>query len=192
MKSEFENVKSNWETFEKLCRRLSDDKLNKLLDDLGERICLCPASTRKDEAGCYPGGLVDNSLKITAAMRKLNDSFELGVPVSSIIKTGLFHDIGKIGDLNTPMFIEQDSDWHRERLGQIYKFNEDLKRASFAHLSLFILQAFNIALTKDEWIAIQISSGSQLEENKFYVGHEPSLAILLQSAKRFVIHKDSE
>ena len=192
MKSEFENVKSNWETFEKLCRRLSDDNLNKLLDDLGERICLCPASTRKDEAGCYPGGLVDNSLKITAAMRNLNDTFELGVPVSSIIKTGLLHNIGKIGDLSTPMFIEQDSDWHREKLGQIYKFNEELKRASFTHLSLFILQSFNITLTKDEWIAIQVSSGPQLEENKFYAGHESSLAVLLQSAKRFVIHKDSE
>ena len=161
MKSEFENVKSNWETFEKLCRRLSDDNLNKLLDDLGERICLCPANTRKDE-------------------------------VSSILKTGLLHNIGKIGDLSTPMFIEQDSDWHREKLGQIYKFNEELKRASFTHLSLFILQSFNITLTKDEWIAIQVSSGPQLEENKFYAGHESSLAILLQSAKRFVIHKDSE
>ena len=192
MKSEFENVKSNWERFEKLCNHLSSENISAMLNQIGERICLCPANTRKDEAGCYPGGLVDNSLKITAAMRKLNDSFELGVPVSSIIKTGLFHDIGKIGDLNTPMFIEQDSDWHREKLGQIYKFNEELKRASFAHLSLFILQNFNITLTKDEWIAIQISSGPQLEENKFYAGHESSLAILLQSAKRFVIHKDSE
>ena len=29
-----------------------------------------------------------------------------------------------VGDLENEYFIEQDSDWHIEKLGQVYKFND--------------------------------------------------------------------
>ena len=34
---DFEKLQSNWEMFEKLCGRLSDDNLNNLVSELGER-----------------------------------------------------------------------------------------------------------------------------------------------------------
>ena len=36
-----EKIEEKWSTYEKLCRRLSDDNLNRLLDALGERLIVC-------------------------------------------------------------------------------------------------------------------------------------------------------
>ena len=188
--SNLEKIQSNWETFEKLCHRLSDDSLNALLESLGERIIMTPASTRRDQYGCFPGGLIQHSLDVTMTMRTLNDALGMGVTTSSILKVGLLHDLGKVGDLSDPLFLEQDSEWHRERLGQMYKFNEDLPRVSVSHNTLFLLQHFGVCLTQEEWLSIQLAAGPRLEENRFYVGHEPSLAILTQQAKTTVIHRE--
>jgi len=184
-----DKIESNWSMFDKLCRRLCDDNLNIMIDSLGERIIMCPASTRLDQYSSHPGGLVSHSIDVAGTMRKINDSHDLGLQVSSILKVGLLHDIGKIGDLENDLYITQDSEWHRDKLGQMYKYNEDLQRMSSSHRTLFLLQSFNIGLTSDEWIAIQLAQGSHFEENRFYVGHEPSLAIALQHAKAIVIHR---
>ena len=55
--------------------------------------------------------------------------------------------------------------------------------------TLFLLQHFGVNLTNEEWIAIQISQGTHFEENRFYVGHEPTLAIALGQSKSITIHK---
>ena len=184
-----ERIQSNWETFEKLCRRLSNDNLNKLLDDLGERLVMCPSSSREDQYGAYPGGMIEHVLKACAMMRTLNKSLDLDLSVASVLKVGLLHDLGKVGDLEKDYFVNQDSDWHREKLGQFYKYNDELNKMSVSHRTLYLLQHFGVELTNDEWLAIQLAQGSHFEENRFYVGHEPSLALLLQQSKAFTIHQ---
>jgi hypothetical protein len=128
---------------------------------------------------------------ITAKMRKLNEIYELNIPTESIIKVGLFHDLGKVGDLEDDLFLEQDSSWHREKLGQMFKYNEDVEKMSISHRTLWILQNFGIKLTREEWVAIQLAQGSHFEENRFYVGSEPSLAIIIQQSKSIVSHKST-
>ena len=184
-----ENIEANWKAYEKFCRRLSDDNLNRLLDDLCERIVMCPATPRTDQYNCEPGGLVKHSLDTTIMMRTLNKSLDFDLPIASVLKVGLLHDLGKVGDLENDYFVEQDSDWHREKLGQHYKYNEDLQKMSTSHRTLYLLQHYGVKLTTDEWLAIQLAQGSHFEENRFYVGDEPSLALLLQLAKRATIHK---
>jgi len=184
-----DKIESNWKMFDKLCRRLSDHNLNALLDQLGERIILCPASTRLDQYSATPGGLVEHALDVASSMRKINEAHNLGLTTSSILKVGLIHDLGKVGDLESDLFIQQDSEWHREKLGQMYKYNESIQKMSTSHRTLFLLQHFNVELTCDEWIAIQLSQGSHFEENRFYVGNEPTLALALQQAKSLVIHR---
>ena len=184
-----EQLESNWATYESLCKRLSDHNLNELLETLGERIVMCPASPREEQYGAYPGGMVEHALHTTATMRKLNSAMEFGLQTASILKVGLLHDIGKVGSLDKDYFIDQDSDWHREKLGQFYKFNEELNKMSVSHRTLFLLQHFNVKLSNDEWLAIQLAQGSHFEENRFYVGHEPSLALLLQQSKSLTTHQ---
>ncbi|MAE82923.1 MAG: hypothetical protein CMB80_09325 [Flammeovirgaceae bacterium] len=183
------NLKVNWKQYEKLCKRLCDAGLNELLDNLGQRLVPCPASPRTEQIGCYPGGLIEHALEVTAVMRTLADAYGFSVPIASILRVGLLHEIGKVGDTELDYFTDQDSDWHREKLGQLYKYNEDLSKMSVSHRTLYLLQHFRVQLSKDEWVAIQLAGGSHFEENRFYVGHEPSLALLLQQAKQAVIHR---
>ena len=184
-----DKLKSNWEKFEKFCKRLSDPHINELLDSLGERLIMCPASPREEQYGCYPGGLIEHAMEVTSLMRSLSNVYGMDIPVASLIKVGLLHEIGKVGDLSMSYYVDQDSDWHREKLGQLYKYNEDLNKMSVSHRTLFLLQHFGVELTQDEWLAVQLASGSHFEENRFYVGHQPSLALVLQQSKQAVIHK---
>jgi len=184
-----EDIESNWAMFEKLCKRISDQNINLMIDALGERLSVSPASTRTDQYNAHPGGLVKHSLDVTSNLRSMNDAHNLNLPIRSIILVGLLHDIGKVGDLNSDHFIPQDSDWHREKLGQMFKYNENLNKMSVSHRSLFLLQSFHVKLTQDEWIAIQLASGPHFEENRFYVGHEPTLALALQQAKSLTVHQ---
>ena len=184
-----EKIEKNWTTFEKLCKRLCDNNLNNLLESLGERIIMCPASSRLDQYNCEPGGMVQHALDTTITMRTLNDTLGYSIDVASILKIGLLHDIGKIGDLESDYFMEQDSEWHREKLGQHYKYNEELQKMSMSHRTLYLLQHFGVCLTSSEWLAIQLAQGPHFEENRFYVHSEPTLALLLQHAKSISIHK---
>ena len=191
MQNDMKKIQSNWETYEKLAKRLGDDNIGALLDTLGERLVMCPASPKESTVCSFPGGLIQHSLDVTRIMRKIVSSLEIDIDVNSILKVGLFHDIGKVGDLEKDYFVDQDSDWHRDKLGQLYKFNDNLNKMSISHRTLYLLQHFGIGLTNDEWLAIQLSQGSHFEENRFYVGHEPTLAMVLQQAKQMTIHLGS-
>jgi len=188
MTENIEKIKSNWETYEKLLGRLADHNINKMIEVLGERILMCPESRISDQPGAYPGGLVEHALSVASTMRKLNDSLKMDVSISSIIKASLLHEIGKIGDEENDLFLIQDSDWHRNNLNQNYKYNDDISKMSISHRTLYLLQKFSINLTREEWVAIQISSGSHFEENRFYAGSETTLGILLQKSKALAYH----
>ena len=93
----------------------------------------------------------------------------LSVEKNRILKVGLLHDIGKVGSLTEPLYEEQDSDWHREKLGQMYKYNENLERMSTSHRTLWLLQNFGVTLTNDEWLAVQLAQGSHFEEKSAFI-----------------------
>lgn len=172
-----------WAKYDKLLRKLDDPGVNSLLETLGERLIVCPAGTKTTQKGCAPGGLIDYHLGVTDVMRKVSQSLGDNCPTSSILKVGLLHEIGKVGDLENDLFLTQDSSWHREKLGQLYKYNEVVQKMPVAQRTLYLLQHFNVQLTLDEWIAIQVSQGLHLDENKFYIGALPPLAVLLTAAR---------
>lgn len=176
-------IESNWSTFESLCTRFGDPGLQRLLEELGQRLAACPSSPRTDQFGCHPGGLIDVTLRVTSCMRKLNEVQDQKVPVASVLKVGLLHDLGKVGDVESDHFLEQDSDWHRDKLGQLYKYNESMPKMGYSHRTLWLLQHYSVSLTRDEWEAIYVSGGLHLEENRFYSGTKSSLTRLLSAAK---------
>jgi len=184
-----ENIKSNWDKYESLLSKLSDPAITKMVETIGERLLMCPASMKNDQYGCYPGGVVEHALDVALTMRKINEAMDMNIQSSSILKVALLHEIGKMGDENIDYFIEQDSDWHVEKLGQHYKYNEKIDKMSISHRTLYLLQKFHIELTREEWVAIKISGGSHFEENRFYVGSETALGILLQKSKTLAIHR---
>jgi hypothetical protein len=182
-------IEKNWNKFESLCKRFEDPGLNSLLDTIGERLAMCPFSIKTESPGCYPGGLIDMSLRISASMRKINDTLDESdrLPTAKILKVGLLHEIGKVGDLEHDHFLEQDSSWHREKLGQMYKYNENLPKMSYPHRTLYMLQQSSVVLDRDMWEAILLSSGMHLEENRFYAGTRSHLSRILLSARMMTL-----
>lgn len=180
-----DSIEKNWNKFESLCKRFDDPGLNTLLEEMGERLAMCPNALKTEYSGCYPGGLVDCSLRITASMRKINDTLDESnrLPTASLLKVGLLHDLGKVGDTEQDHFLDQDSDWHREKLGQLYKYNESLPKMTYAHRTLFLLQHYGVKLDVLEWEAILTSGGLHLEENRFYAGSKNTLGKILTAAR---------
>ena len=186
----FEPLEKNWKTYESLCSRLENENLSNMLTALGERLIMCPASPKEDQHGCYPGGLIEHALKVTDAMRRINTALDFKIPTASIIKVGLLHEIGKVGDSENDYFLEQTSDWHREKLGQLYTYNENLEKMAVSHRTLFLIQSFGVELSRDEWEAISTSQGFHLEENRFYAHSKNYLTKVLQAAKTLTITND--
>ena len=189
---DFDKVKANWEQYESLCKKAAKHGMGDLLESLGERMIMTPASSKQDQGGAHPGGMIAHALAVTACMRTINKSHGLNLPVTSVLKVVLLHDIGKVGSLTENLYIDQDSDWHREKLGQLYKYNDKLEKMSTSHRTLYLLQHFGVTVTQDEWLAIQLAQGNHFEENRFYVASEPTLALVLQQAKQMVLHQDRQ
>ena len=55
-----------WTSYAKLAEKITDhgDGINRMLEDLGDRILMCPAEPRNDSPGCEPGGLVQQAINV--------------------------------------------------------------------------------------------------------------------------------
>lgn len=139
-----------------------------MLEEIGERYFLAPASGRLEHHSAFAGGLITHSVNVTMLINKLIAVFTTEYSSESCAIVGLFHDLGKIGSIDgTPYYVKQTSDWHREKLGQMYKNNEDLNDSmGVAQRSLRILQYFGVELTDSEYISILYHDGLYVEENR--------------------------
>jgi len=187
-----DNLESNYNVFRKLTQKCGSrsDALLKLVDDLGERLVVCPGHDRREKSTAKPGGLIEHSLNVVKTMRALESSSAFGVDPESMLIVGLFHDIGRVGDMTSDYYLTQTSDWHRDKAGILYVYNPALPKMPHSHRSLTLLQAAGVALTSDEWIAIATSQGPSLDENKFYIGGETPLTLLTQTSVRIIYQKE--
>lgn len=181
-----EEIEKNYNKFLKILDNTGDRSgpLKELVEFFGERFALAPASTRVAYHACYPGGLVDHSIRVLSFALKLRTAFSLEEKISkeSVIVAALFHDLGKVGDETNDYYVEQPSDWHREKLGELYKTNESLTFMPHCHRSIWLLQQFGVKLTQDEFLAIMTHDGQYINENKSYAQKEVPLAIILHMA----------
>ena len=166
-----------------LGRVFGKKQVGALADHLGERILLCPTGLTT-EAGGYPGALVEFSLQVAQKAKEYAASSETVKPA---VRVALIHELGKIGDFSEELYVVQESDWHREKLGQNYKYNEGCSRMNIAHRTLFFLQHFGITLSREEWLAVATSQGLHLSENSFYGSTASDLIALLQFARSVVL-----
>jgi len=185
----------NFELFREQAKKAGSAGIDSLLEERSEDIILAPASTRLEYVCCYPGGLVEHSLRVLNFMAKLRVLYEksLEVPVTSVVLVGLFHDIGKIGSKTKNYYVEKDSKWHQEKLGQFYDIHDKFKGISVNQLSLFTLTENEVKLNLDEWYAISSLKTGQLREDSFSersntdTTPEPWLSVLLQQGVKAAI-----
>lgn len=184
-----EQIEQNYNKFRSLCEKLGDrsEFALRLVDSLGEKLALCPASSRMDYHLAIPGGLVDHSLRVLQNALLYTKTFGWSIPRDSLIISCLFHDIGKLGlpdnDGNfVDYYVPQDSDWHREKLGEMYKYNKDMTYMKTAQRSVFLCQYFGLNLKTDEYLAILLNDGFAVDDNKSHCLKEPLLAHVVMNA----------
>lgn len=179
-----EQITANWEKYVSLLQKVSDrsEGIDALISALGERLCLTPASTRVAYHNCFPGGLVEHSLRVLKNANLLRKTFNWDVSINSLIIGCLFHDLGKVGDVDNDYYLPNDSQWHIEKLGENYKINTELDYMTVPDRGVFLCQHFGIQLTRDEMLAIKLNDGFFLQENKAYCLKDPLLAHIVMTA----------
>ena len=127
------------------------------------------------------------SLSAASIAKSLSPTFG---NTKSLVKVALLHELGKIGGLSIDedLYLIQESEWHREKLGQVYKYNDKCSKMNTAHRTLWLLSHFGVELSREEWVAINVSQGMHLQENQFYANGLCSLAAGLLSARLHVLH----
>ena len=153
------------------------------------RLALCPRGLTESEGG-NPGGLVSFSLEVALTGKSMANFYD--VEPKSIVKVSLLHELGRMGHLfdeGKSLYLDQESSWHQEKLGQFYKYNDSCPKMNIGHRTLWMLNELGIKLTYDEWVSIAVSQGLHLQENAFYGSSKlPKLALLLQSARNIVLN----
>lgn len=190
-----EQIQKNWKKFNSLLDNIGDDRRNSvkfMVDDLGERLCLAPASSRTSFHNCMPGGLVDHSLRVLKNSMIICKAFSWEFPLESLVISSLFHDLGKVGDHEQDYYIPNDSSWHVNQLGARYKYNEKLQFMTNQDRSIFLMCHYQIKLTSDEFLAIRLNDGQYTDTNKDYMLKEPFLATVIHHADLIAVKQEKE
>lgn len=184
-----EEIEENWNQYRSFVERLSslttEDRAKAALDmvdTLGERLATAPASSRKEYHNAFPGGLVEHSIHVLGNAMKIVKTFEWKVPKDSLIIGCLFHDLGKVGDLENDLYLPQTEEWRATKNGEFYMFNKNMTFMTVPLRGLFLCQHFGLRLTQDEMLAIFLNDGQIAKENAPYCLKEPLLADIVHMA----------
>jgi hypothetical protein len=146
-------------------------------------LAVCPASAKTHFHNCFPGGLVEHSLRVLKNCNRLAQVYKGDVEIDQqeLIFSCLFHDIGKVGDLDNERYVPQTSDWHAKQ-GNLYEYNPKMTFLTTPHMGLYILQAFGVKMTTNEWKSLLLNDGMYAEANHDYKLKEDFLPLLVHQA----------
>jgi hypothetical protein len=112
------------------------------------------------------------------------------IPDDSLIITGLFHDLGKIGDISgSDYYIPTTQNWQIQK-GIRYEYNKLLKDGlNHAQRSARLLNQCGVELTDDEYLAITFHDGLYLKENiqVASICHDHNLLMALHWADYYTV-----
>ena len=177
-----EKLLENFEQYSTLLKKyFPDEGIDSFLESFGVRLTTCPRGLTEETGGSY-GGLISHSLGVTLhaiSHAKVMDNIDK----KSLARVSLIHEIGKLGSEEEELFVVQESQWHKDKLGQNFKYNEQCPKMSVGHRSLYLLQKYGIEITQDEWVSILVSQGLHFPENAFYGKTLPDIGKILYFAK---------
>jgi len=172
-----EQIQQNLNRFYELINKyITGDRKDKLIEfykELEEVLAMAPASTKLDHHNCFPGGYVDHVVRVVEAslvFEKVWDKFgqKKNYTTEELVFSAINHDLGKLGTKDLPFYIPNDSQWHIEKQGALYKYNSKITHMRIADRSLFYLQNKGIDVTENEYLAIKLHDGLYEEANKQY------------------------
>jgi hypothetical protein len=181
------DIEKLWSKYENLLKKLNDEKVEVLLEKQGQRIIMGSFSQRTKEHFCGIGGLLEYSLELTKTCININKALNYGINNSAIIKCCLLSVLGRVGTPELDRFVDTTSEWHKEKLGQYYDWNEDCPKYQVNDMTLYWLQKYEVNLTWEEWNAISLLRDASSETNKFYGSHKSRLATILTLSNEAVL-----
>lgn len=140
------------------------DNIMRLHDHFGDRMKNAPASSRPNFHNCFKGGYIDHVVRVIKTSLEMKKMFvNLGVKVnhsdSDVVLAAMFHDLGKIGNMDEPCYIYQTDEWRRNKLNEWYTHNTNLELGSVTDRSLWLLNEFDIKISEEVFKAIKLSDG---------------------------------
>jgi len=173
-----EQLISNYEILISIIQKhISEPRLSKLLklySDIKDKVLLAPASGNKSYHNSFPGGYVDHILNVIKCCESSYNLWkEMGANMDNftyeeLIFSAINHDLGKIGDGKEEFYLPNDSEWHVKNTGAIYKHNEELEFMTTFERTMYLLNQYEIPLSKNEIIGIKMTDGLFDESNKPY------------------------
>ncbi len=118
-----------------------------LIAFLGADFITAPASPMESFNNAFEGGLIDHILKVTKYALDLNKIYPVvkQVPIESLIKVCLLHQIGK-----AKMYVPCESEWHKKNQGKFYDFKKDVVAMRVGERSLYYALSHGVKLNEVE------------------------------------------
>ena len=185
---EIENL---WKLYESIINKLEDENVLKLIEDLGQRLAEQSMNQRTTEPFCGIGGVLEYSLELAKTARKLNETLNLNIDNKSLLKTALLSEIGRIGTDKFRRFKETTSDWHKEKLGQYYDWDDACPKYKVNEMTLWHIQNKDVSLSWEEWNTIMLLGDFDGESKKFYSNSKSNLSLCLLLAQDVVYTKEN-
>jgi len=184
------DIESIWKKYQKMVSLTKDENFVNFIERFDQRIIECSYSQKVKEPFCGPGGLVEYSLELLKNAKNISTAVGYEIPTTKLIKACFISDIGRIGNDTEDRFTICQSDWHKEKLGQYYDWNENCEKYNIQDMSLYHAQSNNIRLSWEEWQAIFLSKDFISEDNKFYGPYRHRLSVLLNLAKQVTLKNE--
>jgi len=171
-----ENISKNWDKHLKIVNTYITDRKDQVLSMLNtmeDTYIMAPASGRKWYHNAFAGGYVDHVNRVVEYAVKQSRLYEemggsIDYTEEELVFSALFHDLGKIGDGESPNYIPQTDKWRQDKLSEMYTYNPDLDFMLIPDRSLFILQKFGIKINQKEFLAIRLHDGVFDKANEAY------------------------
>lgn len=172
-----EKIQSNWERHLRIIDTYitgeRKEKVKAMLNSFEEVYIMAPASGKSWYHNAFPGGYVDHVNRVVKMALQQKQAYEqegglIDFTDEELVFSALFHDLGKMGDVDKPYYLPQTDKWRQDKLQEIYSNNSELEYMLVQDRSLFLLQKFGIQANQKEYLAIRTHDGVYDDANKAY------------------------
>lgn len=175
-----EQLEKNYLAFlDALKKSFSGERLEKLefmysADELGFNLMMSPASGNKSYHNAYAGGYIDHVLNVARNSFKMMKLYQdnggvIDFTQEELLFAAFHHDLGKLGVKGELQYVPNDSQWHIDKMGQIYKSNPNITYMSYTDRGIFLLNQYGIKFTEKEYFGMKLTDGMFDDDNHKYL-----------------------
>jgi len=173
-----EQIQDNWSELHKIIDSTFEgerlEKIKSLHKHFEDRMILAPASGRAWYHNAFPGGYVAHILNIIQWSQSYYALFEAqgmhvdDIPMESVVFAAMFHDLGKLGNLEDDYYVPNTDEWRAKKLQEHYNHNPAIHYMTVTDRAIWILNQFNITMSESEYLGVRLADGLYNEQNTSY------------------------